>query len=54
MTKTGVTLPTIGVRYMTAEEAATIPAPKPMEPMLPGQQERERDRDRSGPFDRHR
>ena len=54
VTKAGVVLPTIGVRYMTAEEAATIPAPKPMEPMLPGQQERERDRDRSGPFDRHR
>ena len=51
VTKTGAApLPTLGVRYMTAEEAATIPAPKPMEPMVPGQQEP--DRDRGGPFDR--
>ena len=34
-TKAGaVALPTLGVRYMTAEEAATIPAPKPLEPAL--------------------
>lgn len=32
-TKAGaVALPSLGVRYMTAEEAATIPAPKPLEP----------------------
>jgi hypothetical protein len=52
-TKAGVVLPTIGVRYMTAEEAATIPAPKPMEPHTgqPGGERGDRDRDR-GPFDR--
>ncbi len=50
-TKAGATLPSIGVRYMTAEEAATIPAPKPIEPHLAQQGERDRDRDR-GPFDR--
>ncbi|MSP48500.1 MAG: DUF1013 domain-containing protein [Alphaproteobacteria bacterium] len=32
LTKAGATVPSIGVRYMTAEEAATIPAPKPVEP----------------------
>ncbi len=54
-TKAGVVLPTIGVRYMTAEEAATIPAPKPMElhTGLPGGERGDRDRDRDrGPFDR--
>ncbi|MBM3536011.1 MAG: DUF1013 domain-containing protein [Alphaproteobacteria bacterium] len=49
-TKAGATLPSLGVRYMTAEEAATIPAPKPMEPHQLGQ-ERERDRN---PFGDHR
>lgn len=49
-TKAGATLPSLGVRYMTAEEAATIPAPKPMDPHM-AQQGGERDRER-GPFDR--
>jgi hypothetical protein len=35
--KTGAQPPSLGVRYMTAEEAATIPAPKPIEPHAPGQ-----------------
>jgi hypothetical protein len=53
-TKAGVVLPSVGVRYMTAEEAATIPAPKPMEPHVgPPERDRDRDRDRDrGPFDR--
>jgi uncharacterized protein len=46
VTKAGAPPPSLGVRYMTAEEAATIPAPKPLEPHVPGQPER------SGPFDR--
>ena len=48
-TKAGATLPSLGVRYMTAEEAATIRAPKPMDPHMAQQGERDRER---GPFDR--
>lgn len=48
-TKAGATLPSLGVRYMTAEEAATIPAPKMIEPHMQQGAERERER---GPFDR--
>jgi hypothetical protein len=47
VTKTGAAPPSIGVRYMTAEEAATLPAPKPIEIHPP--QTGDRDRDRS-PF----
>ncbi|MBM3548611.1 MAG: DUF1013 domain-containing protein [Alphaproteobacteria bacterium] len=50
-TKAGVVLPSLGVRYMTAEEAATIPAPKPLEPHQAGQ---ERERGDRNPFGDHR
>jgi len=56
-TKAGAVLPSIGVRYMTAEEAATIPAPKPMEPHQAGGERGDRDRgdrDRNPFGDHHR
>jgi hypothetical protein len=48
-TKAGASLPSLGVRYMTAEEAATIPAPKPIEPHQAGQERERGERDRN-PF----
>jgi hypothetical protein len=48
VTRADAVPPSLGVRYMTAEEASTIAAPKAAEPMSPfGDQPRERERDRS-------